>query len=307
MMIAQKTPADDAMSVAFSANEQQVESIANGRLTWRPGAKLRGRQPRVGVTLSDDWLLFETSVPGGPNRALPSADRLGQWLRAHRGLPGGAKYCLSSMTPRKVGVRAECPVGQDAELPSRTQWACAGFERALDSFGQRATPPAGAASKEGSSNTAGQESDSVDERLATLVEQTAWPANQRSRRHFAIELETRETLAQAQLIQDDDDTVRLFFASDMSADVHTSPLTRLAVRVLLLTANDAVRMARAVELADESGYEWEVTWPQLPTAAELCHGLSALSTAHRLTYRELDALAHENVARTYLNARGWSL
>jgi hypothetical protein len=85
-----------------------------------------------------------------------------------------------------------------------------------------------------------------------------------------------------------------------------SPLTQQALGVLLLSANGAVRLARAAVKADsKQAATFEVAFGALPSASELDLALSALSVACRLFGREAKALEDENVARRYLELQGW--
>jgi hypothetical protein len=145
--------------------------------------------------------------------------------------------------------------------------------------------------------------------LASLLEEAGWPCLNRSDHSFQVDLEVKDRLLYQASVERLPAGIRLWVC--LVCCERDAPLpVRLALSALLLRTGGSVRMARGSVRQTQQGLAtgFDVLLPGTCGAAELAHGLSALSVACDLFGREVEALAQDAVlAERYLSmcfARG---
>lgn len=135
--------------------------------------------------------------------------------------------------------------------------------------------------------------------VAGALKETGWPFVERSPRTYVVDLEVRDSFAQAIV---ENQTGRDIVAGVDAAKYESlSDGQRQALGVFLLTACGVFRMARASVLETETSasvrFEVRLTDPK---PAELGHALAALSVAMDLCGRETRCFEDRQIAETYL-------
>jgi hypothetical protein len=145
--------------------------------------------------------------------------------------------------------------------------------------------------------------------LASLLEEAGWPCLNRSDHSFQVDLEVKDRLLYQASVERLPAGIRLWVC--LVCCERDAPLpVRLALSALLLRTGGSVRMARGSVRQTQQGLAtgFDALFPGTCGAAELAHGLSALSVACDLFGREVEALAQDAVlAERYLSmcfARG---
>jgi hypothetical protein len=219
-----------------------------------------------------------------------------QCLARNGQLPGNAKYVLLPHETT-LRLRAEIPLERQSQigakdLSARIQAACAGMAAALS---------AAAGSTPNTSDKDAEKPLPLD--LAALLEEAGWPRFERRHNRFQVDLDVMDCLCYRASVERQADHVRLWVG--LAPYEEDGPSTvRRALSALLLRAGSSVRMARGAirptQQALAAGFD--VVLPGACTAAELGHGLCALSVACELFGREAEALAEDDaLARRYLS------
>jgi hypothetical protein len=142
--------------------------------------------------------------------------------------------------------------------------------------------------------------------LRGLCEETGWKFTQRAAGKLAVDLETRSGFYQALVEERGNGAVSAIV--DFAAGTSFGEESKRAIGALLLRASGVVRMARAVVKEEGEGESaaagFEALFQTRPSAAELCHALSALAVACGLCGQATLAMQDEFVAENYLAAQG---
>ncbi len=307
------SPAGQALSSAADSFEQ------TGPGTFKLGF-LEAKSRTITASADDLWLHLEARCTGQRANRLPGLRRTEKMLCANAFLPAGMTYCLDTRLPR-------CLLVGDVLLDALGTGASVGNNVLADALKQQiheicdafraSLSPRHSESMCGDFGSLEGFHDplAVDHELGEVTRQlcdsTGWSYTKRSTGQLAIELDVPNQYVQAHAYQVCEHEFRL--GATVEIPGQTSPTSRQAMGIFLLTASRVVRMACACVVAASvvSGeasptYRWEVVWPGTASRTQFHDGLSALTIACRLTVRELHALCDESIASTYLALRGRS-
>ncbi len=260
-----------------------------------------GLKRRITVSLCDDlWLQFTSDVAQGRihGEALPRC----AWdlVKINATLDGSAKIALA---PGRSGVTLirELRLDQeesadetiDSSLAIPVREALHDIDEASDKI-------------RGDGNPAAPVDQFVPDQidLCELSQLAGWPCNRRAEGRVAVQLDIPGSYAQAILRPGP----RIHAVVDLTSSESLSPRSRQAIGMLLLQVAGHVRWVRGAVHAGAAGETpvLEGKTGSRPSTAELNQLLAALSVAARMTFRELPALASEDVAEKYLSIRGCS-
>ncbi len=259
-----------------------------------------GDDIQAAAQIDDGWVSVDASQGLSSMTQAGSAWTLLQWNGA---LTGGAKFALHPEQPG-LRLRAELPLDDDIDLTRRLLQACAGLQdaRALHSAGgnghQADLPPDILISDE--------LADAAAADLPALCRQTQWAFIEREPGRLVVDLHVPGRFQQATIEARTDRCVvaSVPIVDAVAAGGETqSPTRRQALSLLLLRTCGIVRMVRAAaQMGDgATAARFEVAFGDAPCAAELAHGLAALSVACRLASREAAVLQRdEAMARAYV-------
>lgn len=259
-----------------------------------------GADIQATAQIDDGWVSVDASQGLSSMAQAASAWALLQWNGA---LAGGAKFALH---PKQPGprLRADLPLDEDINLTRRLSQACAGLRAA------RTLHSAGGNGREAASPTDILISDDPGETapadLPALCRQTQWDFIEREPGRLVVDLDVSGRFQQA-IIETGTDrrvvaSVPIIDAARAGGET-PSPTRRQALSLLLLRTCGIVRMVRAAaQMGDgATAARFEVAFGDTPCAAELTHGLAALSVACRLASREAAVLERdEAMARAYV-------
>jgi len=254
------------------------------------GATLRGEARRVGR-----WLVLEAGLPKlcrGQGLDARVAWRL---AARERELPGGCKFALTSEVPPSVRLRAEVLLSEEVQVAQRLAEALAGFGAAMEVARPR--------KKEEEEATAASAPATLKTDLARLCRESGWPFHEGEGADLRADLETAadDGFYQAHVTEEPGRGV----CARAEVAAYDSPSEEVchALGVLLLTANAALRLARATATEGErTRLGFEVVLPTPPSGAELAEVLACLSVACRHCGREAQAMDPE-LAKEYLAIR----
>jgi hypothetical protein len=265
----------------------------------------------------EGWLLYDAPVHAGRPGACPGIDpeRLLVWSGE---LSGGCKFAHAPERPL-LRVRAELPAADPAT--ERAAAVEAGFAAAAQRLGLANGAAAVAAERLG----LGPDLEAAQHRnasyepaahtpapdLATLCREAGWPFEERTDGSLSVDLGVRGIYLVA--------TVEPRGAGiALEAELATLPAPpgpcRSALLLLLLRANGAFRMARAVLRMPHGTLDdardaaarvvLEVALPSMPGAGELSEAIAAIAVAAQRSALEARCVASdERLARAYLD---WS-
>jgi hypothetical protein len=289
----------DRIGPALRRRADEVEQCQAGKWSCvlANGAALRST---VWIDPDDGWLCMDAALSkDSPQWRSLLANRLWDILTYNAALPGGAKYALDSAGCLRV--RSELPLDSEADVPDVTAEMCEGFEQALNHLRHEGGPEPGTGRQAGDRANMVGHGDSLE----CLREELAWPTTERPDGRLAVTLDVPGSFCQA-LVRPQADKVRV--AVELVSEQSLSPVSRRALGLLLLSANSAVRMARAAA-EDRNGLAaawFEVVLTSRAAVAEAEHALAALSVACRLCVREVKAMQDDAIAMEYLSVRGWA-
>jgi hypothetical protein len=254
------------------------------------------------VDACDGWLVLEASL----ERNHANGDRTADWwtwLLRGRGLATPVKLVLVPGAARPV-LRADIPLGEDADIAATAARACAAVASAAQAIGASASSVAEHDRAEASARvSAVTASASVD--FATMCAEAGWQCVGGSDTAPRVNLQLSGRQVLALLEHDADGGLR---ASVELLRRHRATLTQAsqeALALFLLTSSAIVRLARAdVEEVDDSvamGFEVRCAAPC--GVEDVGHALSSLSVACGMCDREVLALADDRIARLYLTLR----
>lgn len=230
----------------------------------------------------DGWLRYTATLP-----ELPAHDRE-RLLAASAALPGNCKAACGP--DASLHVQADLPSAwESAERRAAIE---AGFAAAAARLGLGATPTQPAAVL--------PSAPAPD--LAALCREVGWPCEERPDGAVSVDLAVPGAYLPA-LIEARDGCVAL--ESEIVALPAAGTAQRAALVALLLRANGAFRLARAVLRGPEPRAFLEVALPRACGAAELAEALAALAVAARGCAREAHLVAaDEAIARVFLERSG---
>lgn len=247
---------------------------------WRWGCVVQnGACQSLTVTLGEGLLELtgQTEVYGATAPALEEA------LRTNRTLPGGVRFALES---GHLHRRAELLLREGAPILAHLRWTLAGFHpEPFEPHNEYPDLP----------NLGPQLG------LAELLRDTPWACTEREPNIFAVDLGSSVATLATICTQ----SCGLVLSAELALGAPATQAASQALTLFLLSANSAVRLARAYRL-DEEGQQrfgFQVCLPPAPTAEELEEGLAALSVAHRSCAREAKVLVDDAAARCYLFVR----
>jgi len=291
------------IAASLAKHAEQVEAAGPGRWSFQldGGARLQGA-----ACHDSGWLSMEARQIRRAERKQPPSERFSRMIRANAELDDGVKFVLGD-GPGEVRLAAEMPLEADDDLDPGP-WigrVCAGFREGVRRLASRAAP--------GPSHEADDVADpaepdhEADGELAALCQQAQWPFTQRASGQVVVPLDVPDELRgllQASLAPGPAGVRRL--RVELAGAAPQTPVCRVAVEVLLLTACRTVRLARAigVRVRGGEGYGWEAVWEPEGGPRNLDHALAALSVACRMTALEVGVLHEETFARRYLAMRG---
>lgn len=273
-----------------------------GRTRWRFSLR-NGEAITASARVEDVWLCLEAKLPrGGQANDARGAVVL---LKANGRLRGGARFALKGDGgKRAVVLRSDTPLEEGVGLEGRVREACGGFREAaarwvaLGRGGEGGKTLAGVRSANAASCPGGGT-------LQRACRDAWWEFAERAGGRLAVGLEVPGHLYQA-VVSEEDGAVR--WAAELSSGEGVAPVSRGALGILLLRVCGVVRMARAVVSEAEEAFatRLEVVAGAPASAGFFNHALSALSVGCALCGREVEVLHHDEAARAYLAARGWS-
>jgi hypothetical protein len=287
MMALSTSPADLARD-ALGRNVRGLKS--QGAQRWAFSLQ-RDRSALGSASIVDGWLHLRLPLANGV-----ALETLADFLGWNGQLEGGAKFCLDAQQPC---LAAELPIGEELPLDERLAASVHGFEQGLRMV-EVSVPSPSAASASTSEDGA-----AID--MQALCREAGWPCVARPSGELAVELDVPGRFHQAVLRVGP--AQRLDLSVEIGDLQHVQPISRQALAVLLLSAADIFRLARPVlrTTGAKQPLVWHVALNEDATAAELGHGLAALSVACRQSAREVKLLEDPMIAREYLLVRGWSV
>ncbi|MGD0948411.1 MAG: hypothetical protein ABSA52_13365 [Candidatus Binatia bacterium] len=289
----------------------------SGRACWTFTLS-NGTDLQATALINDSWLLL--GVPLSEPRLVTHELRSWEMLQWNATLPGGAKFAVLA-AGLGIHARAELPLDDDVNLPSRVVQACAGLNAASAKFRRlgaaRSPLPSGGpvlSPVEGGQDEGvrwiWEEDDTALNtqivecapavELAAVCRESGWAFAERSGK-LVVDLDVPGSFQQAVA------QAKTPCGVAVSVDVTTSsePLAmpcREALALLLLRTCGVVRMVRAAVQNVGSGMaaRFEVLFGDTPCGAELSHAFSALSVACRIAGHEAVILQHDEIiARAY--------
>ena len=285
---------------ALEASGHPVESRGAGR--WRLAAG-NGAALATTATVEDGWLRLDAGLRARPLPSRRGRARLWELLEANATLPGGVRLVLTGS--RRLLARAEAPTAEGVDLDVWVAGALAGLVRAAERWRGQGPPPC-KDGEGGPGSGTGDEGPDLSDEVRRLCEEAGWSVIARPSGTLAVPLEVPGESCTADVERGPG---RFTVTAELARTSTLSAASRDAWAGLLLTACGVVRLARA-SAGSRDGHvaAWvEATWPGLPSAAELAHGLAACSVACQLCGREVTALKEEAIATQYLRVRGWSI
>jgi hypothetical protein len=243
-----------------------------------------------------DWLHLDAPL-GEATAAAAGGGDAWRLLKLNQGLGGLSKLALTR-GPQGLRARAEIPLDEDVDLQRRLREACAGLKAAAGRLhGEGKVAAAKASSLSGAQGGEASE-------LRGLCAESGWKFTERAAGKMAVDLETRSGFYQA--IVEERGGGAVSAAVEFAAGATFGEESKRAIGALLLRASGVVRMARAVvkEEGEGAGAGFEALFQTRPSAAELCHALSALAVACGLCGQATLAMRDEFVAGNYLAAQG---
>jgi hypothetical protein len=284
-MMLTRSPADLVLDALRS---RVIELKQVGPQRWE--CQLRGhKRQAASARVADDWLHLRL-----PIEQVIEVDRIEEFLTWNGQLEGPSKFCLED---RQLCLAAEIPISDEIPFLPRLEAALQGVDQGLRMLNRPEASPVAASEPASAPGTA------ID--LAALCREAGWPHVVRPSGELAIELDVPRSFHQAILRAGPEQ--RLDLTVEIGSLHNLTPSSRRAVAVLLLSAAGVVRLARPAAAADaKRSMLWQVSLTPDVTAAELGHGLAALSVACRQCAREVKLLEDESIANDYLRVRGWS-
>jgi len=267
----------------------------NGCSAWRFTPRDNGGL-RVTAQVDRSFLLLDAPIDNGQNCQSNTLPTLWKLLRLNSITPGEVKFAIDGSL-RSIRLRSEIPLVEDKEiLSNRVLDTCAGFKKALELYSRGAD--------HGKRSVAYREPTGVD--LPSLCVEAGWVSSSRSGLEI-VRLDVPDDFYEATLGEDEE--WGLVASTPLATGSGWPVECRVALGVLLLSVSGHMRMVRAsVKSTDQSGsaLHFEAVMGASPSGRELDYGLSALSVACRMFGKEVRALLDKNVARSYLETRGWS-
>lgn len=239
------------------------------------------------------WILFDASLPQRALSLSGGEDTAAVLLDVSESLGAGCKVALVGASDLRL--RAEQPERPEPDGASQIADVAAGFASAADhSAVARATL----------SNRAEVSADAPTPEIASLCREAGWRLQERSNGALVVDLEVDSAFVPA-----------LVEAQASGIGVEATVVTplpdtgagRAALAVLLMRANGAFRMVRAVIRANEGGSEavLEARLPFDASAVELGLALGAVAVAAQHCAIEAQMLVcDERLARAYLDRWG---
>jgi len=287
--------------MTWSAHEREaglaIEALAPAAEAIGPGWRFRlGRQaavPSIAADVEGGWLLLDAPLE---NAVLPYQSL----VEANARLWGGAKFALVP-EDEAVHVRAELPLGVEADLANRLPEAVRGFREAAALAGSGRQPGNGSSRSRARRPRGSSAAPAAEADLDRLCEEAGWVFTRRSSGCLAVDLEGTAQFCQAQLERRADGDVALSVVLD---DCHSeSVCCGQATAIFLLRYCGWLRMTRGVvqKASERVTPRFEVVLAADPSPSELSEALAALSVAVRLGAEEVHVLARsEELARCYL-------
>jgi hypothetical protein len=322
-MIGAGDPQGSIVAATLDKCSPRVEQ--SGRVCWTFTLS-NGTDLKATALINDSWLLLGVLL--SEPRLATHESRSWQLLQWNATLPGGAKFAL---LPAGSGIhaRAELPLDDEVNLPSRVVQACAGLKAASAKYQRlefRSPRPLGEGQGEGSDDACasnvispdlnplpgGEDNGALNTQiaecapaveLAAVCRESGWAFAERLGK-LVVDLDVPGAFQQAVV------EAKTLCGVAVSVDVTTSsePLAmpcREALALLLLRTCGVVRMVRAAvqDVGAAMAARFEVLFGDTPCGAEFAHAFSALSVACRIAGREAVTLQHdERVASEYLRA-----
>jgi len=282
----------ERIDAALHRSADSVKQTSTGRwdCVLRNGAVCTGA-----AWIEDGWFAVRADAEGS-DAAVVDGGAMWRRLTDDAHLEGGAKFALRPGC-REVRVHVDIPLtGQADRLIERIDRACRGVKGAFARLAGTATDETPRVC--GEFETAA---------VKAWCEEAGWIASERSSGDLAVGLDVPGRSDQAVIAAAGDSELRL---ETLLVDYREmSPITRRALGLMLLTAADAVRLARPVgfESDDLAAVGFIADVDQAANVGELHEALSALSVACRICGNEIEAVADdETTAQQYLSARGWA-
>lgn len=274
----------------------QLESLVSGSLERCAGRVERaasgiwsfalenGRRLPASALVREGWAELRVPLAEPIDRDLP-------WslLQTNGTLSGIARFVRHD--DRRMGLHAEVSI-ENSELASSR---IAAAYRSLRSAEAIRMNEMGARTEEKP-----EEGDPASEPAwDRLAEECGWRLTRREDGQLGVELDAPGLMNQAffELRRGD-----WLVSIELLRSAGLAPHSRRAIALFLLALTGRLRLARGAVRSDPESVRLEVALPSGPpaTAPELDLALEALSLACRLGSREVRALGHEPLARTYL-------
>lgn len=235
------------------------------------------------------WLLFDAPLPDPTPRLHDDEDLAATLLGLNATLPAGCKYALAGASDLRV--RAEQPEPAEPDVVARMAEVEEGFVAAADQLGVAETAKHSGAKAS---------SDAPAPELASLCREAGWLFKERSDGALLVDLGVSGSyvtaLVEARVSGIAIETIVVTEHPDAAA-------CRAALAALLLRANGAFRMARAVFHSADGDCQalFEAPLPAAASAVEFGMALGAVAVAaqHCAVAAQMLA-ADERLARAYL-------
>ena len=291
------SPAHDiAIGGALSAAAVKHKRQGPGRWQFAlaNGAVIPGE-----IRLSDGWLTMTATLSDQP---ISCSHKAWSLLECNAALPTGVRFALGRS--RIAVMRMEHPVmdrpmdGAPA-LADDVQEGIRGFRTAGHFFGW-----AGSDGVEYESPPLMPHEPST-QALAQVCADTGWIHHAREDGRLMVDLESGGDFVQASGVAGVDEVALSVVL--LSADWQLPVVCRGAMAAFLLAEADQVRMCRPYAIRNRGAVDLgaQVRVSGAPCGSWAPHALAALSIFCSRTLREMPLLSNEEIARAYLDARGF--
>jgi hypothetical protein len=259
---------------------------------------------------SSGWLIFGTSISEHLPEFGPASDRAHLLLELSAELPFGCKYGLREESGLFIGAERPEPIDQDASSQIASIETCIhdSLARLAGSVETRPTAPLTPTTTKPPTTPSdvSAESDETPIDVASLCREAGWSFQQRAETSVVVDLAVPGSYVGA-LVESRASGIAV--EANLVSPLPTARERRAALAALLLRANGAFRMARAVfrdpvtnpSDPSASGALLESPLSREATPSELDQALSSLTVAAGHCALEARLLAgDERMARTYL-------